>query len=391
MAETAPIAPTGGWQVWTDVELALPNPPEGTHELFVVFRGGAGGLMNLNFIDFVGKGAAISEAPEVTATADPVTGTAPLTVNFDGEATDFDGQPGDPLTYQWDFGVPGTTEDTSTEQDPTFIYERAGNYTATLTVTDPTGQRGRASVEVQVTSGEECPTGPVRSDEFDGDSLDTNRWEVLRSADNFEVADGQLRLPIDNGSIYGPGTSAQNIIVQDTPEGAWQVTAKITAEQLTENYHQAGLRVYSDDDNWASVHMISAGGQRDIEFIYESAGQPRNEAADKLGGIPATAPTTYYVRLVSDGEQLTAFYSFDGDEFLPVGRPGSLSELRQPAHRPGGALRHWHRRCPTPSSTGSASSRTARRAAGPWSPTSSTAPRSRARPGRSCARTSRSR
>ena len=40
VAETAPIAPTGGWQVWTDVELALPNPPEGTHELFVVFRGG---------------------------------------------------------------------------------------------------------------------------------------------------------------------------------------------------------------------------------------------------------------------------------------------------------------------------------------------------------------
>ena len=224
----------------------------------------------------------------------------------------------------------GTTDDTSTELDPTYTYERPGNYTATLTVTDPTGQRGSASVDVQVTSGEECPTGPVRSDEFDGDALDTNRWEVLRSADNFEVTDGQLRLPIGNGSIYGPGTSAQNIIVQDTPEGAWQVTAKITAEQLTENYHQAGLRVYSDDDNWASVHMISAGGQRDIEFIYESAGQPRNEAADKLGGIPATAPTTYYVRLVSDGEQLTAFYSFDGDEFLPVGRPGSLTSFANP-------------------------------------------------------------
>ena len=294
VAETATIAPTGGWQVWTDVELALANPPEGTHELFVVFRGPAGGLMNLNFIDFVGKGAAISEAPEVTAAAEPVSGTSPLTVNFDGEASDFDGQPGDTLTYLWDFGVSGSTTDTSTELDPTFTYERPGTYTATLTVTDPTGQRGRATVEVQVTSGDECPTGPVRSDEFDGDSLDTNRWTVLRSNDTFEVADGQLRLPIDNGSIYGPGTSAQNIIVQDTPEGAWQATAKITAEQLTENYHQAGLRVYSDDDNWASVHMISAGGQRDIEFIYESAGQPRNEAADKLGGIPATRrrPTT---------------------------------------------------------------------------------------------------
>ena len=164
--------------------------------------------------------------------------------------------------------------------------------------------------------------------------------------DNFEVADGQLRLPIDNGSIYGPGTSAQNIIVQDTPEGAWEVTAKITAEQLTENYHQAGLRVYSDDDNWASVHMISAGGQRDIEFIYESAGSRATRRRTSSAASPPTAPTTYYVRIVSDGEQLTAFYSFDGDEFLPVGRPGSLSSFAEPAHRPGGALRRRRRRCP---------------------------------------------
>ncbi len=108
--------PTSSWR--------LPNPPEGTHELFVVFRGGAGGLMNVNFIDFVGKGAAISESPEVAVAADPVTGTAPLTVTFDGQTSDPDGQPGDTLTYLWDFGVPGTTTDTSTELDPTYTYER---------------------------------------------------------------------------------------------------------------------------------------------------------------------------------------------------------------------------------------------------------------------------
>ena len=48
--------------------------------------------------------------------------------------------------------------------------------------------------------------------------------------------------------------------------------------------------MYSDDDNWASVHMISAGGNRDFEFIYEDDGNPRNEGADKLGGIPADSP-----------------------------------------------------------------------------------------------------
>ena len=67
--------------------------------------------------------------------------------------------------------------------------------------------------------------------------------------------------------------------------------------------------MWSDDNNWASVHMISAGGNRDFEFIYEDDGNPRNEGADKLGGIPADAPNTYYVRITSDGTQLTASYS----------------------------------------------------------------------------------
>ena len=56
--------------------------------------------------------------------------------------------------------------------------------------------------------------------------------------------------------MYGAGTSAKNIIVQDTPDGEWMATAKISASAINENYHQAGLRVWADDNNWASVHMI---------------------------------------------------------------------------------------------------------------------------------------
>ena len=119
-------------------------------------------------------------------------------------------------------------------------------------------------------------------------------------------------------------------MVQPLPEGEVQVTAKISTDPLVENYQQAGLRVYADDDNWASVHMIHAGGSRDFEFIWESNGAPRNEGADKLGGIPANSPHDYWVRLVSDGQQLTAFYSFDGVDFLPVGRPGSLATFQNP-------------------------------------------------------------
>jgi cytochrome c len=331
VATTPFITPTGGWQTYKTEELALTSVPAGTHELFFVFRHPTdqGGLMNLNWIQFVGKGAATTAAPEVTASAEPTTGTVPLAVQFDAEGTDPENGA---LTYQWDFGVAGTGDDTSTEEDPTYTYQQPGTYTARVTVTDPEGAEGTDTVQVQVNPSDQCPTGPVRSDEFEGDALDTNRWTVIRP-DNTRpptVSGGNLNFPIDNGSIYGAGTSARNIVVQPLPEGQVQVTAKITTDPLTENYHQAGLRVYADDNNWASVHMIFAGGSRDFEFIYENAGNPRNEAADKLGGIPANSPLTYWVRIVRSGPTLTAFYSFDGESFSPVGRTADISSWQNP-------------------------------------------------------------
>ena len=334
LVKSVDVANTGGWQNWQDISVDLEGAPAGTKELFVVFRNETAapgdGLMNLNWMEFKGKGAATTAAPEVSAAASPTSGQAPLEVMFDGTATDPEGEA---LTYEWDFGVAGTTDDTSTEIDPTYTYQRAGTYNARFTASDAQGGRATDTVQIRVTAPpDECPTGPLRSDEFEGDQLDTNRWTVLRPDEEhpFEVANGSLTLPIANGSMYGAGTTAKNLILQDTPEGEWEVTAKITTDPLTENYHQAGLRVYSDDNNWASVHMIHAGGNRDMEFIYEANGNPRNEGLDKLGGIPADSPTTYWVRITSDGTNLNASYSFDGDTFEPVGRPAPLSTFTNP-------------------------------------------------------------
>ena len=333
---TVAVPNTGGWQNWVNVDLALPTPPSGTHAMFLVFNnptaGGGDGLLNVNHFTALGKGAANSAAPEVTASADPTGGDAPLEVQFTGTATDPDAGAGEQLTYAWDFGVAGTTDDTSTELSPTYTYERPGTYLARFTATDPNGAASTASVQVTVTSSDECPQNNVRSDEFEGDSLDTNRWQIIRP-DNTRpptVSGGNLNFPIDVGSLYQAGTSARNIIVQPLPSGAVEVTAKITTDPLTENYQQAGLRVYQDDNNWASVHMIYAGTGRDFEFIYENAGNPRNEAADKVGGIPADAPLTYWVKLISDGSTLTAAYSYDGTTFTPVGRPADISGWAAP-------------------------------------------------------------
>ena len=76
--------------------------------------------------------------------------------------------------------------------------------------------------------------------------------------------------------------------------------------------------------------MISANGVRDFEFIYENNGTPRNEGLDKLNGIPASSPHEYWVKLISDGSNLRAEYSFDGVDFDPVGRVADISGWSAP-------------------------------------------------------------
>ena len=85
--------------------------------------------------------------------------------------------------------------------------------------------------------------------------------------------------------------------------------------------------------------MIHAGGARDFEFIYENNNIPRNEAADKLGGIPADSPLTYWVRLISDGSTLTGRTRSTATTFTPSAGPRTS---------PAGSTRRSARpRCPT--------------------------------------------
>ena len=71
-----------------------------------------------------------NQAPTAIASANPVQGSVPLTVNFSSAgSSDPEGQP---LTYLWTFGDSAT----STAANPTHDYLQAGQYTARLTVSD---------------------------------------------------------------------------------------------------------------------------------------------------------------------------------------------------------------------------------------------------------------
>ncbi|MEU5885144.1 ricin-type beta-trefoil lectin domain protein [Spirillospora sp. NPDC047279] len=99
---------------------------------------------------------ATNNPPTAVINADRTSGGAPLTVSFDGRASnDADG---DPLTYAWDLDGDGGYDD-STAANPQRTYTAAGTVTVRLRVDDGRGGTGTASVGISV--GNTAPTATI--------------------------------------------------------------------------------------------------------------------------------------------------------------------------------------------------------------------------------------
>ena len=108
------------------------------------------------------------QAPQVALTASANTGVAPLPVNFSANVTD----PGAQIaSYNWTFG----DGQSSSAQSPSHMYNSAGNFTATLVVTNGAGLQGSASIAIQVQAAGEPAGVPVIWNNVVGCSVSQNK------------------------------------------------------------------------------------------------------------------------------------------------------------------------------------------------------------------------
>ena len=104
------------------------------------------------YATYIPSGGGTNHPPTAVATGSPASGTAPLTVSFDG-STSADPDVGDTISYSWDLNGDGTFGD-STVAMPSFTYTAAGTYSAVLRVTDNHGaSTASAPVTITVSSG----------------------------------------------------------------------------------------------------------------------------------------------------------------------------------------------------------------------------------------------
>ncbi len=154
--------------------------------------------------------------------------------------------------------------------------------------------------------------GCAGDDEFEGNSLNTTRWNtVVRRNDEFlSVEDGALHIDAQRQDMHGGETGLPNIVLQDLPaSGPWTATTRVTWNP-TVNYQNAGLMIYQSDANLIKTGMVWSGGRKFEAF------KELNNSASGLGAtanMPASFPSTFYLRLVStDGQSVQPQYSPDG-------------------------------------------------------------------------------
>jgi glucose/arabinose dehydrogenase/PKD repeat protein len=141
--------------IWAMLPDANGNPDPGRVQMFESAAGHpvdlkAGPNGDLFYADLEGGSVhriTYNQAPTAGITAQPTSGTAPLTVQFDGSGSS--DPEGGTLAFAWDLDGDGAYDDSSAVQ-PSWTYSSAGTYTARVLVTDPQGANSTASQTITV-------------------------------------------------------------------------------------------------------------------------------------------------------------------------------------------------------------------------------------------------
>jgi PKD repeat protein len=164
-----------------------------------------------------------NQPPQAGFSASPHGGTAPLDVQFSDSSSDPDG---DPISRHWNFGD-GSSQ--SGGQSPSHTYLHPGNYTVTLTVSDPRGRTDSKSKVIDV--------GAVAAD-FDHIVIAPSQATIepggsqAYTAEAFDTDGHSMgKVTADTEFSIGPDGSCQGHTCTATQPGAHTVTGTYAGDR----------------------------------------------------------------------------------------------------------------------------------------------------------------
>ena len=291
--------PATGSSTYTDVTVPVIDTGD-SFTLYAVFPGA--GERRLNFIEAEGKGAATTTKPEVAITAPaPDDDLEPGSIEIAAEASDAEN-----TVTQVEFFADGVSigVDETAPYAVTWDVTEQRRYNLTAVATNDNGA-SRTSRIVRVEVGDLYGDWQTFSNtDATFDRPDTDTWIVDSGGGNMWQGTDEY------GAAYLPAAAGEQ----------WTATVRIDSQDGTEDSAKAGLIVRNDitqpgtSPGYAALVMRAGLG---FEWLRDADGNGELDVSSDAGA------TTYpaWVRLVRDGEQYTAYWSTDGEDFTAIGDP----------------------------------------------------------------------
>ena len=212
------------------------------------------------------NGATTNNAPVAVLSAEPVSGTSPLTVNFNAVQSQ-----GTNLSYKWNFGDGGV----DTGITVTHTYTDLGNYTATLTVTDSEGKIESERVTISTTKDDLSPSNLTATQI-------SNSQINLQWTDNSNNEDGFI--------IERTDGSEANLIVTLVDYGSDNTSPTLEPAGSTNSFKIGALQVNDRDETWTEVPDLLNGATRLLCARDDKA----DSGYDSLYKVNLSIPGTIY-------------------------------------------------------------------------------------------------
>jgi PKD repeat protein/type 1 glutamine amidotransferase len=179
-----------------------------------------------------------------------------------------------------------------------------------------------------------CP----QTDEFDGTTLGS-KWEIRNpNPSGLSVGNGHLTLNTAQGDVSGTAFNAQNILLQDVPDGQWSTTVKLDHRAIAVNGQAAGLVIYGQDNpNYFAKTAIQWKNDWNgqpvngfwAERILTTNGARNGQYGGEFPNSGKLTPSGDYVwlRATYDGTMVSTEYSLDGETWAQSADPFPASVL----------------------------------------------------------------
>jgi beta-xylosidase len=151
------------------------------------------------------------------------------------------------------------------------------------------------------------------SDEFDGPTL-SGRWAWIREKpDKWSLTErpGWMTIFTQKGNLWELENNGKNLLLMRTINKDFTIDTKVEIK-TTMDWHQAGLLVYKNDNNYVKIQRIFNKGNK-VEFTKEINGH----ASPKYIGCKNTI---VYLRIVKNGNEYSGFFSTDGNNYILAGK-----------------------------------------------------------------------